>query len=960
MAMFLESMAVVISDFTAILLLGASGQIPFNEMPAMDAKFDDILSKMASVPVMAKFLRESLTFLTTQLMVTPDELTVMNNLCNAIEEQITALTALQPFAVGYITSLESTRRLNARVGKSSQHGVPRGSQELFKAASHCLKVSKALKVAVEVSRPAQTNDEDSGIFAKVKSVLSLGAGPEGCEKLTFPYMRCQLEQRFKAERFSLIGCDKNKIDAAIFPVYVLQNSTNTATSNTTNSSAAESRMSAKGLVLFCGPNAGFYEGLCQSDFNASWLGMYLRMGYDVCMFNYRGYGLSTGNPNPHSIKQDAVQVYTHLQRTRRPNKIIIHGESIGGMVACHLARTVPVDCLVCDRTFATLDATAARLMGRWAGLGLKYCTLWSTNVVRDYLAATCPKIVLQDPDDEIIANLASLKNGIAMRLILGDMSWRIVSEPWEYGYAQHLHVEMPFKDQEQSMIEEANDVTKRLTEPFIAHFHACLSEIARRASQTQLKEQQRRRPRSALAPVNASTPRRVTHRPGSTDEKRARGGGSSSNAQSSSNNGDNAQSPMSAEDGYSSSHGSRPASRHESKDFTFSSDTEGGGGDSDGEDAGKKLIHEVMGLASSSNDIWRDVGEESDAGQGDEESQSQGQGQAQGAPSSRKEWLEQFCATPLRDPAPGAITSNANSGRTGSSASSVSPQLKAWAAVGRINGGSGQLLGQALRGGIESVRAWICALLVWTPQAAADASLPAGCTTISGAIKDLNLLIEELHVQEFQHDRAVLFLRNALLCLDKRLDAQVFHKPSLQVQQRGAASFHTSSSERVERTDESYGGRYCCGSDAHMESGHAGSSAPVGFADAALGTLTTNAGRCLDVTRNYLSSNPYASIDMCSDLDCSRRSDGSSSASPSSDNSLTTSSTAPAAQASQCACNITYAQELVGLGGSSNAPPAHHLPYVGNLIALHSGHNGWPAATALASLNDFFVASTVA
>lgn len=36
----------------------------------------------------------------------------------------------------------------------------------------------------------------------------------------------------------------------------------------------------------------------------------------------------------------------------------------------------------------------------------------------------------------------------------GDMSWRIVSEPWEYGYAQHLSEEMPFKDQEQTMIEE--------------------------------------------------------------------------------------------------------------------------------------------------------------------------------------------------------------------------------------------------------------------------------------------------------------------------------------------------------------------------------------------------------------------------------------------------------------------------------------------------------------------------
>lgn len=238
---------------------------------------------------------------------------------------------------------------------------------------------------------------------------------------------------------------------------------------------------------------------------------------------------------------------------------------------------------------------------------------------------------------------------------------------------------------------------------------------------------------------------------------------------------------------------------------------------------------------------------------------------------------------------------------------------------------------------------------------------------MSGAIKDLNLLIEELHVQEFQHDRAVLFLRNALLCLDKRLDAQVFHKPSLQVLQRGATSFHSS---LAERTEEGYGGRYCCGSDGRIESGLEPNqtpsarpsvpSTPAGFADATMGTLTTHAGRCLDVTRKYLSSNPYASVDMCGDLDCTgRRAEGNDNVSSSSDNSQAQ-STLSASQASQCACNMTYAQELVGLGAPSCAQPAHHLPYVGNLIALHSGHNGWPAPTALASLNDFFVANTVA
>ena len=39
------------------------------------------------------------------------------------------------------------------------------------------------------------------------------------------------------------------------------------------------------------------------------------------------------------------------------------GESIGGMMACHAARVCGADLLVCDRTFCSLDAVAARLLG---------------------------------------------------------------------------------------------------------------------------------------------------------------------------------------------------------------------------------------------------------------------------------------------------------------------------------------------------------------------------------------------------------------------------------------------------------------------------------------------------------------------------------------------------------------------------------------------------------------------
>ena len=44
-----------------------------------------------------------------------------------------------------------------------------------------------------------------------------------------------------------------------------------------------------GCVMFCSPNAGLYELLSQVNKEASWVGWYTSLGFDVCLFNYRGY-----------------------------------------------------------------------------------------------------------------------------------------------------------------------------------------------------------------------------------------------------------------------------------------------------------------------------------------------------------------------------------------------------------------------------------------------------------------------------------------------------------------------------------------------------------------------------------------------------------------------------------------------------------------------------------------------
>ena len=55
------------------------------------------------------------------------------------------------------------------------------------------------------------------------------------------------------------------------------------------------------------------------------------------------------------------------------------------------------------------------VLGGWAAYAIRLLApTWNTDVVGDYLAANCAKIVANDPADAIIADAASLKTGIAL------------------------------------------------------------------------------------------------------------------------------------------------------------------------------------------------------------------------------------------------------------------------------------------------------------------------------------------------------------------------------------------------------------------------------------------------------------------------------------------------------------------------------------------------------------------
>ena len=76
-------------------------------------------------------------------------------------------------------------------------------------------------------------------------------------------------------------------------------------------------------------------------------------------------------------------------------KVLVHGESIGGIVACHVAAACEeVDMLVADRTFGNLAATVVHLWNKALSRLMSWGTGWGkyTNNSKAYLAATCYKV----------------------------------------------------------------------------------------------------------------------------------------------------------------------------------------------------------------------------------------------------------------------------------------------------------------------------------------------------------------------------------------------------------------------------------------------------------------------------------------------------------------------------------------------------------------------------------------
>ena len=172
----------------------------------------------------------------------------------------------------------------------------------------------------------------------------------------------------------------------------------------------------KKILFFCNPNGMIYE-----FFGEMKLGFYLAHNIDLVLYNYRGYGNSTGFSNYKNIKDDIIELFDFITKKYIYYKVGVYGYSIGGIPSTYLASKRKLDILISDRNFADVKQIPKTF---YCGSFLSKCynllCMGNSYTVGNYLNCynkNCFKIILCDPNDSIVRNNASIKSEISKYIL---------------------------------------------------------------------------------------------------------------------------------------------------------------------------------------------------------------------------------------------------------------------------------------------------------------------------------------------------------------------------------------------------------------------------------------------------------------------------------------------------------------------------------------------------------------
>jgi len=152
---------------------------------------------------------------------------------------------------------------------------------------------------------------------------------------------------------------------------------------------------ARFTVLFLHGNAGNISHRLDS------LRLFHRLGLNILIMDYRGYGRSQGRPSEQGTYQDAEAAWRYLVRTRGipPEQILVFGRSLGGGVATWLALEHPVGGLIIESTPTSVPDMGTEV---YPFLPVRLLARLHYNTLRRIPDVNVPVLVIHSSDDEIV------------------------------------------------------------------------------------------------------------------------------------------------------------------------------------------------------------------------------------------------------------------------------------------------------------------------------------------------------------------------------------------------------------------------------------------------------------------------------------------------------------------------------------------------------------------------------
>ena len=111
------------------------------------------------------------------------------------------------------------------------------------------------------------------------------------------------------------------------------------------------------VILFCHGNAG------NISHRLSNIKRLLAQGFQVFVYDYRGYGKSEGRPSREGVFLDGLAAYDYLRNRLGifPDHIILFGRSLGAAVAMEIATQKKVKCVILESAFTSTKDMAGTM-----------------------------------------------------------------------------------------------------------------------------------------------------------------------------------------------------------------------------------------------------------------------------------------------------------------------------------------------------------------------------------------------------------------------------------------------------------------------------------------------------------------------------------------------------------------------------------------------------------------------